>query len=176
MSLDSLSRKHDLTPSLSSSTTISTQHSSSSHDDSSVDNIAAAGRFDLGLNKSAQVTKASAGKTASVAAASASATTGKVPTHSAQSAQSDQSSRPPVPQPVVTLIRGVACVFVGGGLFSAIYGGMKLIMPIDQGQDPQHGEHAALFVSGVVEMVVGLFIGMQTFNTTSPSTPPSHPA
>ncbi len=179
MGSKAISSKRSLTPSIStsSSSEVSTQQSSSSHDDSRVDNIAPAGRFDLGLNKAAQANHAPAGNAASADPASAAALTDDATTRQAQSANSAhpvQSSHPPIPHPVRTLIRSLACVLVSGGLFSTIYGGLKLMPPVDPSSDPQHRAHAGLMVSGVVEMVIGLVVGMQTLNpayAASPSAP-----
>ncbi len=184
MGSKAISSKRSLTPSIStsSSSEVSTQQSSSSHDDSRVDNIAPAGRFDLGLNKAAQANHAPAGNAASADPASAAALTDDATTRQAQSANSAhpvhpvQSSHPPIPQPVRTLIRSLACVLVSGGLFSTIYGGLKLMTPVDQGLDPQREANVGVMVSGVVEMVIGLVVGMVTLNPAHLAASPSDPA
>lgn len=93
-----------LTPS--NSTSISAQRSARSDDDNSVEHIAPAGRFDIGLNQTAQAKGTSACNAASTDRASASATTDDAPPHA------PHASRPTCPRPVLLLIRGL--VLVGG--------------------------------------------------------------
>ncbi len=177
MSLSSSSSSRSPTPVITtSSTNVSTNSSTGSQDDSSVDNVAAAGRFDLGLTKTMQATDTSANNAASVVSAdpaSAAATTDDAPADQAQSAHSPS---PPLPQPVRVLIRSLACVVVGGGLFSTIYGGLKLMPPFDPVLEQQRGAHIGVMVSGVVELVIGLVVGMQTLIDPRCANSPSHPA
>ncbi len=157
----------------STSTTVSTESGSSSYDDSSVEAGAPAGSFDIGLTKAAPTRDASANDAVSTEPAAVTATTDDAP---AQPAHPAKSSRPATPRPVLLLIRSAAFVLVGGGLSSTIYGGINLMTP----DDPQRGTHIGILVSGVVEMLIGLVVGMSTLNDprspTPPSPPPSHPA
>ncbi len=111
-----------LTPS--NSTSISAQQSARSDDDNRVEDIAPAGRFDIGLNQTAQAKGTSACNAASTDRASASATTDDAPPHA------PHASRPTCPQPVLLLIRGLALVG-GGDLCRTIYGGITLMTPVD---------------------------------------------
>ena len=174
----SSSRSHSPGSSISStSTNVSTESSTSAYDDSSVEAGAPAGSFDLGLTKAAAIRDASAHNAVSTEPAAVTATTDDV---QAQPAHPAKSSRPATPRPVLLLIRNAAFVLVGGGLFSTIYGGLKLMPPFDPALDAQRGAHIGVMVSGVVEMVIGLVVGMSTLNDprspTPPSHPPSHPA
>lgn len=157
----------------SSSTTVSTESGSSSYDDSSVEGGAPAGSFDIGLTKAAPTSGASKKGAASTEPVPIKATTHDTPS---APANSTKPSRPACPRPVLILIRSLALVLVGGGLSSTIYGGINLMTP----DDPQRGAHIGILLSGVVEMVIGLVVGMSTLNDprspTPPSHPPSHPA
>ncbi len=166
----SSSRSHSPGSSISStSTNVSTESSTSSYDDSSVEAGAPAGSFDLGLTKAAAIRDASAHNAVSTEPAAVTATTDDVP---AQPSHPAKSSRPATPRPVLLLIRSAAFVLVGGGLSSTIYGGINLMTP----DDPQRGTHIGILVSGVVEMLIGLVVGMSTLNDPRSPTPPSHPA
>lgn len=166
MSLSASSNSRYLTPS-SSSSSISTPQSTSSGETSSAEDSVPTGRFDIGLNKTRQTTSFATTNGASAAQAS--------PAKKADDARFNPS-QPPCPRPVLLLIRSLALVVGGVGLFSTIYGGMHLMTPVDPALDPKRGEHAGIMVSGLVEMLVGLVAGMQTLEDPRPRTSPSSPA
>lgn len=83
--------------------------------------------------------------------------------------------RPTCPLPVLLLIRTLAVVGGGAGLFSTIYGGLGLMKATDPALDPERGKHAALMITGLVELVIALVAGMLTQDCSGSGTTADHP-
>ena len=148
-----------------SSSSIGTPGDSSASDTGSAEASTPAGRFDAGLRTSAPTTTGARATVALVASPATVPSTGEA-----------GRDLHPCPEPVRTLILSAGLVIGGVGLSCTIYGGMKLMDAVDPVFDAERGKHAGIMISGMIELVAGLVLGMLARDTPPTANLAANPA